>query len=338
MRFHGGGVLLECADVLFDDGLEGVVTCLQERDLARFGMCASLERQLCIDDHKRWARLWSTSPPYEDEAKRTVRRSDGDELFRQALSLVRTIEPQWRFLSIADDPNSVQIPQLVPTRYARQAYGICWRLRSRRLTVALQYLATPTSHGGYSLAEFWSAVCVLASLADTEALASGQLVELQLSSGQADAESCDLLFAGCQLAVMLQLAAATAERMPEASTVVAALCRNSRTGRPRQPSKFSAAAIGPAAACGGADGGRCLVARRWNMGAHPSPRRNSFRGRPQQEEHIVSVSTIGAIMRDLCCSNDQNVPMAVQRALWPFAAWANEHTPVGINEPIIAVK
>ena len=36
--------MLECADVLFDDGLEGVVTCLQERDLARFGMCASLER------------------------------------------------------------------------------------------------------------------------------------------------------------------------------------------------------------------------------------------------------------------------------------------------------
>ena len=335
MRYHGGGVLLECADVLFDDGLESVVTCLQERDLARFGMVASLERQLCIDDDKRWARLWSASPPYEDEAKRIVRRSDGEELFRQALSLVRTIEPQWRFLALESDPDSVQIPRLVPTRYARHAFGICWRLRSQRLSLALRHLATPTSHGGYSLAAFWSAVCVLASLADTEALASGELVELKLSSGQADVESCDLLLAGCQLAVMLQLAAATAERMPEASTVVAALCRSSRTGRPRKPSNFGAAI--DAAASNHADGGRCLVARRWNMGAHPSPRRNSFRGRPQQEEHLISVSDIGAIMRNLCCSNDQNAPMAVQSALWPFAAWANEHTPVGINEPIIRV-
>ena len=45
------------------------------------------------------------------------------------------------------------------------------------------------------------------------------------------------------------------------------------------------------------------------------------------------MSTIGAIMR-LCCSNDQNVPMAVQRALWPFAAWANEHTPVKTNRSL----
>ena len=32
--------------------------------------------------------------------RESFRRSDGDELFRQALSLVRTIEPQWRFLFV----------------------------------------------------------------------------------------------------------------------------------------------------------------------------------------------------------------------------------------------